>query len=258
MTPLRETGDSPSGSAHRAGFGRYLDGLAGSWRGLAAARPSALVVESAGLLALRHPDPVLANAVLLDPQLLADALGLFAESSAFAVWTLADDEQAAAAVRAAGLLPDTTTRPMLRPADLPPPPAAPGVELDVDPSRVCRLNGVDPGLLSGVPGLRCVATADDTSGLVVQDVGEDVVLSFVATRPQARGRGRATAVTTAALRDAAERGRRGAVLQATPAAERMYARLGFVAVGQWQEWVPPGPPASHPSPGRPPGRRSAA
>jgi GNAT superfamily N-acetyltransferase len=112
------------------------------------------------------------------------------------------------------------------------------VELDVDPVRVCRLNGVAPDLLTGVPGLRCVATADDTAGLAVQDVGEDVVLSFVATLEQARGRGLASAVTAAALRDAAGRGVRGAVLQATPAAEGLYARLGFVPVGQWQEWQP--------------------
>jgi GNAT superfamily N-acetyltransferase len=217
---------------------RYLNGLAGSWRALAAARPSAVLTESPALLAMRHPDPVLVNAVLLDPQALGSALELFADAPSFAIWTSKDDPEAAAAVAAAGLRRDITTCPMVRPAYAAPPDAVPGVELDVDPARVCRLNGVDPELLAGVPGLRCVVTEDDTAGLAVQDVGEDVVLSFVATRPDARGRGLATAVTAAALRDAAERGVRGAVLQATPAAERLYARLGFVAVGRWREWVP--------------------
>ena len=238
MTPVGDPGARPGESHHRAAFGRYLEGLAGSWRGLAAAHPSASVVQLPGLLAMLHPNPVLVNAALLDPRLLHDALDLFAESSAFAVWTLSEDQETGAAVRSSGLVPDTTTRPMVRSPDLPPPSAVTGVELDVDPVRVCRINGVDPDLLSGVPGLRCFATADDTSGLVVQDVGEDVVLSFVATRPEARGRGLATVVTTAALRDAAERRKQAAVLQATAAAERIYARLGFVAVGRWQEWVP--------------------
>jgi ribosomal protein S18 acetylase RimI-like enzyme len=130
---------------------------------------------------------------------------------------------------------------MVRPCDLPMPMPMPGigVELDADPARVCRLNGVHLGLLTGVPDLRCVMTDDDAAGLVVQDAGDDVVLSFVATRPQARGRGLASAVTAAALHSAAERGRRAAVLQATPAAERLYLRLGFVPVGRWQEWVGP-------------------
>ncbi len=237
MPPQPRTGQSRS--LDDPALGRYLRGLAGSWRGLAASRPSALVVESPGLPALLHPDPVLVNAVLLTPQALGAALDLFEQSPSFAVWTHDDDTATAAAVQAAGLRPDTTTRPMVRSAALPLPDPVEGIELDVDPARVCRLNGVDPELLTGVPDLRCVATADDGSGLAVQDVGDDVVLSFVATRPEARGRRLASAVTAAALRDAAERGLRGAVLQATPAAERLYARLGFVAVGRWREWVRP-------------------
>jgi GNAT superfamily N-acetyltransferase len=224
----------------RSPLRRYLDGLAGSWRGLAAGCPSARVVESPGLLAIKHPSPVLVNAVLLEPSALADALSFLSGAPTFAVWTSETDQETAEVVAAAGLRPDTTTRPMVRLADAPLPDPVRGVELDAEPARVCRLNGVDPDLLAGVLGLRCVVTEDDTAGLAVQDVGEDVVLSFVATRPEARGRGLATAVTAAALRDAAERGVRGAVLQATPAAERLYARLGFVPVGRWREWVPPG------------------
>jgi GNAT superfamily N-acetyltransferase len=243
--PAADPGTAGGGDvAPEPALRRYLDGLAGSWRGLAAGRPSALVVEAPGLLVIRHPDPVLTNAVLLEPQALQQALDLFAGAPTFAVWTSEDDSETAAAVTAARLRPDITTCPMVRSADAALPDAVPGVELDVDPARVCRLNGVDPGLLTGVPDLRCVATEDDTAGLAVQDVGDDVVLSFVATRPDARGQGLATAVTAAALRDAAERGVRGAVLQATPAAEGLYARLGFVAVGRWREWVPVPPAGS--------------
>lgn len=218
---------------------RYVRGLAGSWRGLAAGRPGAVVVEQPGLVALRHPDPVLCNAVLLDGHAVGAALRLLSGAPAFAVWTGQDDAAATVAVRQAGLRRDATTTPMVRPEGLPLPDAVTGVEVGADPARVCRLNGVDPALLAGVPDLRCVMTADGSAGLVQQDVGDDVVLSFVATVPEARGRGLASAVTVAALHDAAGRGLRGAVLQATPAAERLYARLGFVPVGAWQEWVGP-------------------
>lgn len=222
-------------------LGRYLDGLAGSWRGFAAGRDGAVVVRSSDLLALRHPDPVLDNAVLLRPAGLAQALDLLADAPSPAVWTAIDDAATTAAVRAVGWRSDTTTTPMVRRLDLPLPlPAAElAVELDADPARVCRRNGVAPDLLAGVPHLHAVMTADDAAGLVVQDAGDDVVLSFVATRPDARGRGLATAVTLAALRHAVARGRQAAVLQATPAARGLYARLGFVAVGGWQEWVRP-------------------
>lgn len=217
---------------------RYLRGLAGSWRGFAAGRPCAEVVEAPGLLALRHPDPVFANAVLLAADALPRALALSSAAPSSAVWTRADDAETTGAVHRAGLHRDVVTTPMVRSLDLPLPDVALPVELDADPARVCRLNGVDPDLLTGVPGLRCVATADDTAVLVVQDVGDDAVLSFVTTHPTARGRGLATAVTAAALHDAVRRGRTGAVLQATPAAQGLYTRLGFVAVGRWQEWVP--------------------
>jgi ribosomal protein S18 acetylase RimI-like enzyme len=65
-----------------------------------------------------------------------------------------------------------------------------------------------------------------------------VNVSFVATRPAARGQGLATAVTRAALLDARQRGARTASLQATAMAERLYNRLGFQPVGRWQEWSP--------------------
>lgn len=87
-------------------------------------------------------------------------------------------------------------------------------------------------------GLRCYLTADAGSGLVVQDVEDDVVVSFVATRPSDRGRGSATRLVRAALVDARDRGVVAAVLQATPLAERLYQRVGFVPVGTWQEWLP--------------------
>ncbi len=223
------------------GLDRYLRALAGSWSGLAVPAPGAVVVDGERVLASRFPGfPVLNNAVLHRPDALP-WVGTFYGRAPYAVWTRADDDEASRTLDAAGLRRDITTRPMLCPLeDVLDEEGGGGVEVrhGVDPRVVAELNAVPPQVLTGVPGLRGVSTAAGYSGLVVQRVGEDVVLSFVATRPDARGRGLATAVTRAALLDARSRGARFAVLQAVPAAERLYARLGFVAVGQWQEWTP--------------------
>jgi predicted acetyltransferase len=68
-------------------------------------------------------------------------------------------------------------------------------------------------------------------------VDDAVVVSFVATRVDARGHGLASLVTVTALADARNRGAAVAALQAIPQAERLYQRLGFVPVGSWQEWT---------------------
>jgi predicted GNAT family acetyltransferase len=56
----------------------------------------------------------------------------------------------------------------------------------------------------------------------------------VTTLDPARGRGFATAMTRAALATAPGR---PAVLQPTPAAGGIYARLGFTTVGPYAHWV---------------------
>jgi GNAT superfamily N-acetyltransferase len=232
------------------GFARYLASLVGSWEALAVPHPDAAVVRGAGFVAARFPDPVLNNAVVLDPSAVAGARGVFAGTDRYAIWTL--DEHVAAAAEAAGLRRDVTTRPMLRRLqDVPSlpdrlDPGAPPVLRDVDPAEVATLNRVAADLLLGVPGLRTYAIEGDitelatglVAGLVALPVGTDVNISFVATRGGSRRRGLASALVRAALHDAGETGSRTASLQATPMAERLYARLGFEPVGHWQEWVP--------------------
>jgi GNAT superfamily N-acetyltransferase len=61
--------------------------------------------------------------------------------------------------------------------------------------------------------------------------------------PKVQGRGIGLALTNAALRAAWERGCRAAVLNATPAGERLYARAGFRSLGRGQTWWPSGDPA---------------
>jgi GNAT superfamily N-acetyltransferase len=60
--------------------------------------------------------------------------------------------------------------------------------------------------------------------------------------PKVQGRGIGLALTKAALRAAWEHGCQAAVLNATPAGERLYARAGFRSLGWGQTWWPSGDP----------------
>lgn len=223
-------------------FGRYLASLVGSWRALAAPHPDATVVEDAGFVAARFPShDVLCNAVLLDAGALDEVISLYAGIGPYAVWALDDDPALREALEAAAFRPEATTRPMHCRLDAPVREQAfwpVQVQRDVDPAPITALNGVGPELLEGVPGMRTYLTGDGACGLVTIPVADDINVSFVATAPAARRRGLATALVGAALDDARADGFVSASLQATPMAERVYARLGFRPVGRWQEWVP--------------------
>jgi ribosomal protein S18 acetylase RimI-like enzyme len=165
---------------------------------------------------------------------------LYDGAGSFALWCCDDDIDTAAALDSAGFRRDVTTRPMrcdLAEADLPVN-STPVLE-DVDLARIAELNGLPGDVLVGVPGACGYATSGFEAGLALIAVGSDVNVSFVATRPDARRRGFARAVTTAALRDAVQRGSTTASLQATPMAEGLYAKLGFAPVARIQEWLPP-------------------
>jgi GNAT superfamily N-acetyltransferase len=60
--------------------------------------------------------------------------------------------------------------------------------------------------------------------------------------PKVQGRGIGLALTRAALRAAWDAGCDAAVLNATPAGERLYARAGFRSLGWGQTWWPSGAP----------------
>jgi ribosomal protein S18 acetylase RimI-like enzyme len=220
------------------GFERYLASLVGSWRGLAVPWPSAAVIEGAGFVAARFPDPVFNNAVVLRAAAVAPAEAVYAGTDRYALWCRADDPATAEALAGRGYRLSEVTVPMRCVLADVGADDGPAVLADADPERIAHLNGVPAHLLRGVPGLRAYATADHRSGLVWQPVGSDVYVSFVATHPAARGRGLATAVTRAALLDARRRGASTASLQATPMAVRLYTRLGFRPVARWHEWSP--------------------
>jgi GNAT superfamily N-acetyltransferase len=71
--------------------------------------------------------------------------------------------------------------------------------------------------------------------------GTDVGLYAIGTAPEHRRRGLARALVLHVLGDAYARGARTASLQSTPMGEPLYAGLGFVPVGRYDEFVPTSP-----------------
>jgi GNAT superfamily N-acetyltransferase len=101
--------------------------------------------------------------------------------------------------------------------------------------------GMPPGTigdaLAGVPssevhayGIRELREA--VSVAIVQDVGEDAFVTFVATLPAYRGERLASCVLAHALHEAEERGQRTTSLQASKLGQSIYARLGYKALGE--------------------------
>ncbi|NOK18233.1 GNAT family N-acetyltransferase [Corallococcus carmarthensis] len=76
-------------------------------------------------------------------------------------------------------------------------------------------------------------------GLAV-DVADTAGVYLVATHPDARGLGLASAVMRGLISGARQRGCTATVLQSTPAGLRVYKHLGYRDIGPWEHWVPQG------------------
>ncbi|NBD09751.1 MULTISPECIES: GNAT family N-acetyltransferase [Corallococcus] len=76
-------------------------------------------------------------------------------------------------------------------------------------------------------------------GLAV-DVADTAGVYLVATHPEARGLGLASAVMRGLISGARGRGCTATVLQSTPAGLHVYRNLGYRDIGLWEHWVPPG------------------
>jgi GNAT superfamily N-acetyltransferase len=77
---------------------------------------------------------------------------------------------------------------------------------------------------------------EDASVLGINECAGDAGVIFVATLPEARGRGLATSLLAAALVEARDRGCDISTLQATAAGEPVYARLGYERIGSFEMW----------------------
>ena len=87
--------------------------------------------------------------------------------------------------------------------------------------------------LGGLPASEVIAYgAHDASVVVIEDVGDDAFVTFVATLPDRRGQRLASKVLAHALHEAAQRGRRTTSLQASKLGQSIYARLGYRPLGE--------------------------
>jgi GNAT superfamily N-acetyltransferase len=228
-------------------FDRYVATLIATWRAFAAAGGGD-VVHTAGYACARHPNPIFNNALLFEPDgsALAAIVERFDDLREWALWTC--DRATSAFVESAGLRRDVVTTAMMADLGALGPPHDVDVDVDVqlgaDPVDVAALNALPASLVAGVVGLEATVVAAGASGLLSFRHDDDVNISFVATRPDARGTGLASAALSATLLQARSRGVRTASLQATPMGLGVYRRLGFVPIGEWQEWTPAAPAVS--------------
>jgi ribosomal protein S18 acetylase RimI-like enzyme len=103
--------------------------------------------------------------------------------------------------------------------------------------------GLPPGLLAGVDARAFDVVGVRRGGAIVAaglatDRDGDCGIYNISTLPAERRNGLGTAVTAALLQAARTRGCVTASLQATPVAERLYARLGFRDLGRILEYAP--------------------
>jgi GNAT superfamily N-acetyltransferase len=167
---------------------------------------------------------------------------------AWTVWTPERDEHAARLLSEAGHRIDGDPAVMcMELSDL----RAPRPDdLDVDPDpRVATLSdlndtayGTAPDMSRAVqtlPGVTLhVARLDGrpVSAVGTHDLDGDTCILYVATAPEARGRGLASRLMALALHEARDRGATTTSLQATKMGYPVYAKLGYRDLGALQMW----------------------
>jgi GNAT superfamily N-acetyltransferase len=240
-------------------FERQFAGLREFCRLLGAASPDARVVELGSVLAAvapAAPDRSVVNSVVYDHvEDLARALPRLADEyeaagvRAWTVWVPDGDVGAAALLEQAGHALDADPEAMaMELADLEAPRPT---DLDLDPApdlaTVARLNdrayavGDDAfeRALRSAPSLHCYVTRVDGRPVCCatgHDHEGDFSVTFVATLPEARGRGLAGRLMTHALHEARARACTTTSLQATKMGEPVYRRLGYRGLGPMQMW----------------------
>jgi ribosomal protein S18 acetylase RimI-like enzyme len=239
-----------------------LDSMKAAWSGLGPASPGGRTIERDGVVASvvpAVPERSVMNSVIYDdPTTLAASLDELAAEyddagvMAWTVWVPEFDRSTPELLGQAGHVLDATPAAMVcDPAQVERP--APGeLELLPDPTfaEVAGLNDLAYGY-SGEPFRRALgdAPADGVhlyvaaldggpaACVVAEDHHEgDCGIYWVATHPEARGRGLATALMREALADAHERGRRTSTLQATTLGQPIYERVGYRSIGTLEMW----------------------
>jgi GNAT superfamily N-acetyltransferase len=171
---------------------------------------------------------------------------------AWTVWVPEADRETAAALEEAGHVFDAEPRAMgMELSELRAPEPDPSIEIraELDMPEVGRLNEIAYGWPAGEFGAVSEADIPDTHAyfasldgetvgtVVVWDHGEsDTEVAWVATLPEARGRGVSKRLMSRALEEARERGRLTTTLVATKLGRPVYERVGYRDFGAVQMW----------------------
>jgi GNAT superfamily N-acetyltransferase len=173
-----------------------------------------------------------------------------AQIEAFTVWVPDTDVATQELLAARGHFLDSDPEAMVLDLDVVErPPEPPGLDRDVDPRTVTRLND----RAYGMPGSfeRALGELEVGEGVFLYAAGEgdapsscllafdhdrDCSVWLVATLPEARGEGLATALMATALADGRERGCTTSTLEATDLGRPVYERLGYRSLGKIQMW----------------------
>lgn len=238
-------------------YRRGCDTLLASWTEYAGGATDATVRHFPGVAAAIFPhEPeraVYNNALLavgLDAPTRTQALDEMeaayadVEVTRFAAWVHESDHAMRAGIERRGYTVDTTTRAMGMDLDSIRPPEVDIKLGPVDWSEYLRYEGLPPNFLATAdhPTFHVLAAwegGEIVAAALAYDHGDDCGIFNVSTLERARRRGLGSAITLAQLYAAKARGCRTASLQATPMAERLYARLGFRDLGRILEYVPP-------------------
>jgi GNAT superfamily N-acetyltransferase len=248
-----------AGGADAAAWSRMLANMAGVFGSLAENSPDGRALDLDGVKAAVVPAcsnrSVVNSVVYSDAGALAAALDDLAGEyeragvRAWTVWVPDHDREAAELLERAGHVLDARPAAMVCRLDhleLSPPAALDLIEPDM--GEAARLNDAAYGFpgdferafhaLPPEPAHLYLASANGVPACTVltYEEGGECGVYLVATLPEARGRGLATALMTHALLEARRRGCITSSLQATQRGRPVYLRLGYRDVGPLQMW----------------------
>ncbi len=231
-----------------------------SWKAVAAGSPGAATVERGGLLAIvlpAVPERSIFNSVVYeDPDEIRSVLGELRETydaagvRAWTVWVPEPDAGSPRLLEEAGHLLDSTPRAMaLQLGRLAQPDPGDMVWGEGSLETLTRINEAAYGYEAGTfergigsppPGTwqtyEARVDGEPVTTLATTDVDGDCGVWWVATLPEARGRGLAGRLLGVALAEARQRGMETATLQASRLGAPVYTRLGFEDVGGFEMW----------------------
>ena len=243
-----------------AAWDRMLESMRVFFRSVPPSSEGGRVVQLDGVIACvtpAVPERSLPNSVVYESedQLIAaldDLAALYDEADvlAWTVWTPEYHARARQALADAGNVLDANPEAMIAGLDQIDPPRDGDPEPDPEPQAEDL--GVVNDLAYGTgdafqrmlgrgtldPAHVYIAKLDGrpAASVVTQDHGGDCSVWWVATVPEARGRGLAPGLMRRALADGHERGCEATTLQATKAGQPVYERLGYRGLGAIEMW----------------------